>query len=138
MSNKIKSDKIPADVSVEEFLKSGESSNAVVLLYPINIREKVHKYEFEMAAPGFKKSDFTINSEGGLLTINAITEHEKIREDDNYTRKEYLRSSISRSFVLPEDVLVGHISAEYHNGILTIDLKKTDRFLIGKKHVKVD
>lgn len=129
---------MPADAVVEEFLKPGKLSDPVALSYPINIRETEHKYEFEMAAPGFKKSDFTIISEGGLLTITATSEHEKTEEAGNFTRKEYSRASISRSFGLPEDVLVGHISAVYHDGILTIDLKKTDRFLIGKKHVKVE
>jgi HSP20 family protein len=138
MSNKIKLDNFPAETSVEEFLKSDEPSNPIALLYPINIRETDHKYEFEIAAPGFKKSDFNIISEGGLLTITATSDHEKTKEADNFTRNEYIRSSINRSFSLPEDILVGHISAEYHEGILTIDLKKTNRFLIGKKHVKVE
>jgi HSP20 family protein len=138
MSNTTKSDKLPTDVLVEEFQRSGELSDPIALSYPINIRETNHKYEFEMVAPGFKKNDFTIISEGGLLTITAISEHKKLQEADTFTRKEYCRSSISRAFSLPENIQVGHISSEYHDGILTIDLKKTNRFLIGKKHVKVD
>jgi HSP20 family protein len=138
MSNSIKSNKDTSEIMVEDFLKSDKSENPVALNYPVNIRETEHKYELEMPAPGFKKSDFIITSEGGLLTITAIAEHEKTKEDDAYTRKEYLISSVSRAFGLPENIMVDHISARYHDGILTIDLKKNGRFLIGKKHVKVD
>jgi HSP20 family protein len=138
MSNSNHSHTIQAETLVEESLDLEKSENPVALGYPINIRETDHKYELEMSAPGFKKSDFTITSEGGLLTITAVTGHEKTKDDDNYTRKEYLRSSINRAFSLPEDVLADHVSADYHDGILTIDLKKNNRFLTGKKQVKVD
>jgi HSP20 family protein len=138
MSKEIKSNDDTAEILVEDFLKPDISENPGVLLYPVNIRETDHKYELEISAPCFKKSDFIITTDGGLLTIIATTEHLKHKEDDNFTRKEFLRSSFRRAFSLPENVLVDHISGEYHDGILTVDLKKNRRFLIGKKHVKID
>lgn len=138
MSNSSKAIKLSTNTLVESFLNQGKSVNPVALNYPVNVRETDHKYILEISAPGFKKSDFTITLDGGLLAITAISEHEKIKEDDNYIRKDYLRSSINRAISLPEDVLLDHITAAYHDGILTIDLKKNDRFLTGKKHVKID
>lgn len=138
MSISKKLNKIHDTASVEEFLRFGEATNPIALTNPINIRDTDHKYELEMSAPGFRKSDFTITSVGNLLTITAVREHKKNKDDNTFTRKEYFRPSINRSFGLPEDVLLGHISASYHDGILTIDLQKIDKFLIGKKQINVD
>jgi HSP20 family protein len=110
----------------------------IKLNYVVNIRETERKYKFEIAAPGFKKGDFNITTEGCLLTITADACYTKNTGDDYYTRREFSRPSLSRDFTLPEDVLSDHISSKYHNGILTINLKKNNKYLIGEKHIKVD
>jgi len=43
------------------------------LLPAVNIRDTAKGYELEVAAPGFKKEDFKITTENGLLTISAET-----------------------------------------------------------------
>jgi len=123
---------------VEDFCNPITPENSGEIKYAVNIRETEHKYELELMAPGFKKSDFNITTHGALLTITADTELEENANDGNYIRKEFSRSSFVRAFSLPENVIIDHVDAKYHNGMLIIDLKKTDRYLIGKKHIKVD
>lgn len=135
MSNITKSKKAGEDAIVEEFLAA---NNPVALHNAVNIRETDHKYELQITAPGFKKGDFSITADGGLLTISAETDHDKSDDERTYTRREFSMSSFGRAFKLPENVLTDHISASYNHGILTLDLKKNDRFFIGKKHVSID
>jgi HSP20 family protein len=123
---------------VEDFRNPITPENSGVINYAVNIRETEHKYELELLAPGFKKSDFNITTHGGLLNISAETLPEENANDNNYVRKEFSRNSFRRAFSMPENVNVDHADARYHNGILIIDLKKTNRYTIGKQHLKVD
>jgi HSP20 family protein len=130
--------KAPSVSSVEVFFDRETFEHPSQVRCSINIRETEHKYELELTAPGFRKGDFNITTDGGLLTISAEVKENKNESEDNYIRKEFIMSSFCRAFSIPENVIVDHISSEYHNGILIVDLKKNNRFLIGKKHVKVD
>lgn len=108
------------------------------LLPAVNIRETENNYELELAVPGFKKDDFKITTENGFLTIAAEVNNEHNEETENYTRKEFSYASFSRTFTLPDNVIEDHISAKYHDGLLTVDLKKSGKSLTAKKHVKID
>jgi HSP20 family protein len=111
---------------------SGETLPAV------NIRETKSHYELELAAPGFKKADFKIATEDGLLIISAETSNEENEEKENYTRKEFSRSSFARTFQLPENVAEEGVNAKYADGLLTVQLKKTWKNLTSKKEVAVN
>lgn len=104
----------------------------------VNVRETKDNFELEVAAPGFKKEDFKIATENGLMTISAETSSEQNEEKENYTRKEFPKSAFTRTFKLPENVLEEKIKASYHNGLLVIDLKKSGKALTAKKEVKID
>lgn len=104
----------------------------------VNIKDTKNHYELEVAAPGFKKDDFKVTTENGLLTISAETSSEKNEENNNYTRKEFSHSSFTRTFSLPEDVQEDDVNAKYRDGVLTIDLKKSGKTPASKKEVKVD
>ena len=104
----------------------------------VNFRDTKKGYELEMAAPGFKKDDFKITTENGLLTISAENKNEKKEEKENYTRQEFSYSSFVRTFSLPENVIEDDISANYKDGILTIDLKKSNTPKVKRKEVKIN
>ncbi len=63
--------------------------------------------------------------------------NEKKEEKDNYTRKEFSRSSFIRTFTLPSNVVEDNITAGYKDGLLSIELKKSDKELPAKKQIKV-
>ncbi|MFI5139033.1 MAG: Hsp20/alpha crystallin family protein [Sphingobacteriales bacterium] len=108
------------------------------VLPAVNIRETKSNYELEVAAPGFKKEDFKITTENGLLTISAETKSELNEEKENYTRREFSCSSFTRTFSLPDNAIEDKIDANYKDGVLKIDLKKTEKSLPAKKEVKVN
>lgn len=104
----------------------------------VNIRETDNHYKLEVAAPGFKKDDFKVTTENGLLTISAKTSSEQNEEKENYTRKEFSCSSFVRTFTLPENVVEDDIAARYNDGLLKIELKKNAKGTPAKKEVKVN
>lgn len=106
------------------------------LMPAVNIRDEEDSYKIEVAAPGFKKGDFKITTENGMLTISAETSSEHSEEKKNYTRKEFSSSSFSRSFSLPDNLEEEHMKASYEDGLLKINLKKS--FKKGKDKKEID
>jgi HSP20 family protein len=91
-------------------------------------------YHIELAAPGLEKKDFSIELQDGMLHIRAEKEEEQSEEDKNYRRKEFSYFSFSRSFALPDNLLVDKIEASYTHGILHLTLPKKE--VIVSKPVK--
>jgi HSP20 family protein len=106
------------------FRKNNFLSRATVP--PLNISDEEDRYKVTVAAPGLEKSDFDIEIDNNMLTINATSEKEHEEDKKHYRRKEYSYSSFSRSFTLPSDVNTDAIDADYSNGILALNLPKND------------
>ncbi len=92
----------------------------------VNIMENKDDFKITMAIPGMKKEELNIDIEGNMLTVSAETKQEKQNKEGKFTRKEYNYSSFSRSFTLPEGVMMDKIAALYENGELTLTLPKTE------------
>lgn len=90
----------------------------------VNITENGEGFKLEMQAPGYTKDDLKLNLEKDVLTISAEKEHDELKEDERYTRREFSRSSFSRSFRLPEAVDAEKIAAEHLDGVLTVSIPK--------------
>lgn len=104
----------------------------------VNIMETNEAYNTELAVPGFSKKDFKIAVEGSYLTISGEREAEKNESDDRFTRKEFERTSFSRSFHLPQNVNEEKIEATYNEGILKLTIPKKEKSNpVSKKEIKV-
>lgn len=90
----------------------------------VNIIENEKDFVIEFAAPGVKKEDFKINLDNQVLTVSREAEEEKEDKKENYTRREFVYKSFSRSFTLPKSVKFDEIAADYNEGILIITLPK--------------
>lgn len=104
---------------------------------PVNISEKNDGFIIEMAAPGYKKEDFSVNVDKNLLTISVHKKTEKTENPENNNdnkdknepkvyRREYSFSSFSRSFTLPEGVDAQKIGGSYTDGILKLEIPKCE------------
>lgn len=100
-----------------------------------NIKELDDKYVIDVQIPGFDKKDINLDLEGNLLKISAEISEEK---EDGYQRREFYKSSFSRSFTLPENVNLNEIEAESKNGILSIFINKNkeDRKIDRKINIR--
>jgi HSP20 family protein len=86
---------------------------------PVNVFETEGELVLEVVAPGFEKENFNVNLENDLLTISAESKGEENRK---VLRSEFGFRSFKRSFTLPETADPERISAQYVNGVLTLNL----------------
>jgi len=91
-----------------------------------NIVEKEDGFHLELSAPGMNKEDIKMEVENNVLTISAEKEEEKTEENKNFSRREFIYGSFSRSFVLPKSIDADAIKADYKNGILKVELPKKE------------
>ena len=99
-----------------------------------NISRDNAGYQVSLAAPGFARGDFDIEVNENVLTIS--TEASQVNE--NSVRQEYSFNKFTRSFSLPENVLVDSISAEYVAGILNVNIPIEDVKINKTKKVEVN
>jgi len=104
----------------------------------VNVKENKDKFHVEVAAPGYKKDDFHVTAENGILTISAENKHESKEEKDSYPRQEFSCSSFSRSFTLPDNTSAEDIKAHYEDGLLKLELKKLENSVPAKKEIKIN
>lgn len=100
----------------------GDSPNAPM----VNVKETDTDFNLEVSAPGYKKDNFDINVENNTLTISNSIEDEKSEDTENYTRREFYKSSFSRSFTLPKNANSDDIKATYEDGILKLSIPKSE------------
>lgn len=93
----------------------------------INVKESDKEYQVELAAPGLKKEDFSVNiNDDGNLVIKMEKKEENKEENkaSHYLRREFSFSKYEQTLILPDDVEKEEIRAKMENGVLTIDLPK--------------
>lgn len=128
------------DESVREFFNADQAAKTVPTKAPLaNVKETDLAYEIEVALPGFGKDQISLDIEDNVLTIKAHKEQSS-EEKGRYTRKEFISSSYSRSFQLPEKLIDNDkVGAKLEHGILYIDLPKKKEVIEEKmpKRIKV-
>jgi HSP20 family protein len=93
---------------------------------PVNVKETDKSYLIEVVAPGFEKTDFSVNLDQDLLTIAAEKKEEVQEENHKLIRREYSYRSFKRSFTVDDKVDATNIEASYVNGVLTLNLPKKE------------
>lgn len=104
---------------------------------PVNIRETENEYLLDIAAPGMEKEDFSIQLEKNQLTISADKKEETVNENERQIRKEFKLQSFKRSFTLDEKINADAISAQYVNGVLTLNLPKKEDVKPATKQINI-
>ena len=99
----------------------------------VNIQEDEKQFLLELAVPGMKKDDFKIDLENQVLTISSEIKEETEETENNYTRREFVYNSFSRSFTLPKSIVSEKIKADYKDGILKISLPKNKETKLSRE-----
>ena len=88
----------------------------------VNSIENDNSFEIDLAVPGMKKDDFTIQLNYKFLVISS--ENTNSVDNNSMRLNEFNYSSFQRSFTVPETVELDKIKANYKNGILKVKLPK--------------
>lgn len=92
----------------------------------VDIREEEGRYLLEAELPGYSEKEVHLRIEENLLVLEASREAEKDEKEPGYLVRERSSSTYKRSFVLPKDVDSSKISASMNNGVLSLELKKSE------------
>ena len=95
----------------------------------VDVVESEKNYEIVAEVPGLKKDEIHIAVEDGYLILSGEKKQENESKDKNYHRIERSYGKFERSFLLPKEVNAEAIKANYKNGILRVEIPKTEKAL---------
>ena len=100
-----------------------------------DIRETENTYEMNIALPGYKKEDISLDLTDDYLTVSANTNQDKEEKDKNgkVIRSERYTGSCSRKFYVGEGYKEEDFTAKFENGELMITFPKTEPEKIEEK-----
>jgi HSP20 family protein len=94
----------------------------------VDVVETENEYFFKAEMPGMKKDDVKISILDNVLTLTGEkkTVEEKTDKEKKYHRVERSYGTFQRSFALSSPIKADKISATYKDGILEIQVPKTE------------
>ncbi|MCL2762621.1 MAG: Hsp20/alpha crystallin family protein [Treponema sp.] len=96
----------------------------------VDVRETENAYMLDMELPGYDENAIEIHVDGSSLSIASKREEIGNEKEDappaqgTWLLKERRVSAFSRSFKLPENANPEEVSAEFKNGVLSMEVKK--------------
>ena len=94
---------------------------------PVDVMENKDQVRIIAELPGVKPEDVRISMESGVLTIRGEKQHVAEENGEKVHRYERAYGVFERSFTVPASVDTDRISAQYENGVLTVELPKAER-----------
>jgi len=106
----------------------------------MDIYEKDDKVMVDAELPGFKPGEVSAQIKDNVLTIEAKSEDEKEEEGKKkgYWRRETSRGYMSRSVMLPAEVVSDKAEAVFENGMLKISVPKSQPQIEKEKTKKLE
>lgn len=91
----------------------------------VDVREDQKNIAVDVELPGIKPEDVNVSVENGVLSVSGEKRAErKEGEEGRFHTVERSYGSFFRSFQLPQGVDESQITADFHDGVLTIDIPK--------------
>jgi HSP20 family protein len=107
-----------------------------VMVPSIDVTEGDNTLQVRMDVPGVNPEEINIEVTGNTLRVSGERKEEKEEKGKTYHRVERRSGSFARSLTLPCAVKDDKVSAESHEGVLTITLPKTEESKTHKVKVK--
>lgn len=109
------------------FNRTGDEQERSAVWSPrTDLVEKDNAFHLRLDVPGMTKDDISINLQNGTLTVSGERTSERTEEGEEYVRVERAFGTFHRTFRLPEAVDEENIEAAYEDGVLTINVPKTE------------
>jgi HSP20 family protein len=101
-----------------------DTKNDTKFLPNTDVIELAEAFELQVALPGVKKEEVTLDVADNVLTIKGERIQKNEKEEGKYYSFETQYGTFKRSFRLPKNVDQTKIEASFSDGILTITLSK--------------
>jgi HSP20 family protein len=92
----------------------------------VDIVEDKDRIDVQVDLPGMEKDDIKVSVEDNILTLKGERKSFKEEKEKTYHQVERTYGKFTRSFSLPSTVDGSKIKANYKNGVLKIELPKTE------------
>jgi len=125
----------------DEFLNSDLMNTVSTTAPSVNVKETEKAYIVELAAPGVKKEYCRIHVDEDhnlCVAIENKFEHKEEDKHSHYLRREFSYTNYEQKYSLPEDVNEEEINAKVEDGILTIELPKLEKKVVGKTTKQIE
>ena len=104
----------------------------------VDIAETDKAFEIKAEIPEVNKEDVKVSVHNGVLTIQGERKQEKEEKGKRYHRIERYYGSFTRSFTLPDNVDETKISASFKDGVLNLQIQKTEEVKPKSIEIKVE
>ena len=105
--------------------------------FKVDVKDKGNAYELTADLPGVKKENITLQYENNYLTITAEESADKEEKDgESYIRRERRIGQTTRSFYI-DNIDESKVTAEFKDGVLTIDLPKQEESVVQAKRIEI-
>ncbi len=106
------------------------AANLAIDMYETNDQVVV-----KAALPGIKPEEIEITITGNTLTISGESKEESQVNEKDYIRKEQRYGSFTRSVTLPNGLKADKADATFENGVLTLQVPKSEQ--VKPKTIKI-
>lgn len=103
----------------------------------VDIAETDKEFMIKAEMPEVNKEDIRIAVNNGILTIRGHRKQEKEETGKKFHRIERHYGSFSRGFTLPDNIDEDNIEADFKDGVLNLQIPKTDEAKQRTIEVKV-
>ena len=93
----------------------------------MDVYETDDKLVVTLELPGLSASDVDVQVEDATLTINGTREFSSEVNEEHYHRIERRYGQFSRAVTLPPQVDAGRVDARFEDGVLTVEVPKTEK-----------
>ncbi len=107
--------------------KRGEETDFIRWAPRVDILEQDGGYELVADLPGLKKEDIKIEIQDNMLTLRGEKKLEEEKKDKSYRLCERYYGEFVRTFALPENVDRDGIVAGFKDGVLKLEIPKTEK-----------
>lgn len=104
----------------------------------VDIAETEKAFVIKAEVPEVKKEDVSITVDNGILCIRGERKQEKEESGKTFHRIERCYGEFTRSFTLPDNVNEKNIKATFKDGMLSLEIPKTEKAKPRAIEVKVE
>ena len=105
---------------------SNRVANQPFISPKVNLIDKGDKFLLEAELPGMQKNDIDIEIQDDFVTIKGERKTTEEHKEEHYYHKETTFGKIHREIGLPEKINTDQAKAVYENGILKMELPKSE------------